>query len=366
MNRTLRYTLMALLWVAVAAYVLAAGLSARRRRAAQTVARVEIEVVDSSSMGHLVSTARVREWLAQSRIPTVGAEVRAVDLTGIEALIARNGFVDRAAAYVTYDGALHISISQRRPLVRLLLDGYDSYVTEEGFAFAAPRASSLYVPVVTGPYRPPFPASYAGRVREWVDERQAEVRERIAAIEREKYPLYRRERDNDRRLAELRRERVRRAWWRLESAESFDRRVTELREEKARRRRSCRYEARLIQQEFDRLAERQEAARREEKKLEKSYQDFMKLLTFVASVEEDDFWRSEVVQIVARTTPSGALEVDLVPRSGNHLVLFGRLEDEERKFDKLMRFYRSGLSGLGWGEFRTVDLRYEGQVVCKR
>ena len=185
MNRTLRYTLLTLMWVAVAAYVLAAGLSARRRRAVQTVARVDVEVVDSSSMGHLVSTSRVMEWLAQSRIPTVGAEVRGVDLTGIEALIARNGFVDRAAAYVTYDGALHIAISQRRPLVRLLLDGYDTYVTEEGFAFAAPRASSLYVPVVTGTYRPPFPASYAGRVREWVDERQAEVRERIAAIERD-------------------------------------------------------------------------------------------------------------------------------------------------------------------------------------
>ncbi len=354
------------LWVAVAAYVLFAALSVRRRRAAQTVGRIEIEVADSSSMGHLVSTPRVMEWLAESRIPIVGTPVDAVDLTAVESLIARNGFVERAAAYVTYDGALHVTISQRRPLVRLLLDGYDAYVTEEGFAFAAPRASSLYVPVVTGGYRPPFPASYAGSVREWVDGRKAEVGERIAALEREKYPFYRRERENDRRIAALRRERVRRAWWRLESAESFDRRVEELRAEKARKRRAYRYEARLIQEEIDRIAGRQEAARREEKKLEKSYEDFMKLLTFVASVESDDFWRSEVVQIVARTTPSGALEVDLVPRSGNHLVRFGRLEDERRKLDKLLRFYRSGLSGIGWDAYRTIDLRYEGQVVCRR
>ncbi|MDE7122884.1 MAG: hypothetical protein K2N93_00825, partial [Alistipes sp.] len=72
------------------------------------------------------------------------------------------------------------------------------------------------------------------------------------------------------------------------------------------------------------------------------------------------------VQIVARTTSSGALEVDLVPRSGNHLVRFGRLENRQRKLAKLMRFYRSGLAGIGWGEYRTIDLRYEGQVVCKR
>ncbi len=91
-----------------------------------------------------------------------------------------------------------------------------------------------------------------------------------------------------------------------------------------------------------------------------------KLLTFVESVESDAFWRSEVVQIVARTTPAGALEIDLVPRSGRHTVRFGRLEDAERKFDKLMRFYRGGLSRIGWEEFRTIDLRYNDQVVCRK
>ena len=92
----------------------------------------------------------------------------------------------------------------------------------------------------------------------------------------------------------------------------------------------------------------------------------MKLLTFVETVEEDDFWRSEVVQIVAHTTPSGALEVDLVPRSGRHTIRFGRLERVEEKFSKLMRFYRNGLPKIGWDEYRTVDVRFDGQVVCKR
>ena len=38
--------------------------------------------------------------------------------------------------------------------MRLLIDGYNSYVTEEGYLFAVPRASSVYVPVITGTYRP--------------------------------------------------------------------------------------------------------------------------------------------------------------------------------------------------------------------
>ena len=366
MNRYLRYALLALLWSAVAAYILYAGTTAQRLRAARTVCKVEIEVVDSSSMGYLVSGRMVRGWIAQSGIKTKGTAVDKVPLTQIEEMIARNGFVERVDTYVSYDGVLHVDISQRRPLVRLLVNGVDSYVTAEGYVFAAPRASSLYVPVVTGSYRPPFPAAYEGPVRAHIDIESAKVDKRIAELEREKYPLYRRELQNDRNLSALRRMRVKKQWWRLESSAEFDKRVGELRRHKVEMRRKYRYEARMIQQGIDRIARQQEAERLKQKKLEKSYEDFMKLLTFVEFVEEDDFWRSEVVQIAARTTPSGALEVELVPRSGRHTILFGRIEQVERKFDKLLRFYRNGLQNIGWDAYRTIDIRYKDQVVCKK
>ena len=366
MNRTLKYALLTLLWAAVAGYMLWAAAAARRARKARTVARMEIEVVDSSSMGYLVSGRMVREWIAHSGIKTNGTAGHAVELAAIEALIAKNGFVERVDAYVTYGGVLHIDISQRRPLLRLLTDGVDSYVTPEGYVFAAPRASSLYVPVVTGAYRPPFPASFVGSVRGHIDLERAKIDKRIAELEREKYPFFRRELQNDRNLSALRRMRVKKLWWRLESSAEFDKRVGELRRHKVEMRRKYRYEARMIQEGIDRIARQQEAERLKQKKLEKSYEDFMKLLTFVETVEDDDFWRSEVVQITAKTTPSGALEVELTPLSGRFTELFGRLDDVERKFDKLLRFYRSGLSSIGWSEYRTIDIRYNDQVVCKK
>ena len=197
-------------------------------------------------------------------------------------------------------------------------------------------------------------------------QRIEEQRRVIAELEREKYPLYRREMENDRNISALRRMRIKRQWWRLEGSREFDARVDALREKKAGLRRTYRYRAGVIREEIERIAGLQEAERRKQKKLEKSYEDFMKLLTFVETVEDDDFWRSEVVQITAKTTPSGALEVELTPRSGRFAVLFGRLEDVERKFDKLLRFYRSGLSSIGWSEYRTIDIRYNDQVVCKK
>ena len=203
-------------------------------------------------------------------------------------------------------------------------------------------------------------------MREWIDERKREIDGRIAELEREKYPFYSRELQNDRDLAALRRMRIKRRWWKMESSSDFDARVEELREKKAGLRRLYRYRARVIEQEIERIARQQEKERERQKKLEKSYEDFMKLLTFVQLVEEDDFWRSEVVQITARTASSGALELELTPRSGRFAILFGRPEDAERKFDKLLRFYRSGLPSVGWDAYRTVDVRYRNQVVCKK
>lgn len=85
MNRYLRSALLGLIWAAVAAYVIWAGASARRVRMAKRVGGLEIEVVDSSSQGHLVSAAMVRGWISQSGIETIGTAVDAVDLTGSNA-----------------------------------------------------------------------------------------------------------------------------------------------------------------------------------------------------------------------------------------------------------------------------------------
>ena len=80
MPKYLKYTLLALLWGGVAAYLLYAGGKVRRHRAEQPVTRIEVEVVDSTSQLRLVSEATVRGWLARSGIKTVGEKIGAVRL----------------------------------------------------------------------------------------------------------------------------------------------------------------------------------------------------------------------------------------------------------------------------------------------
>lgn len=362
MRKVLRYGLLLLVWSGLAAYILYAATRASTARRALIVHSVEVEVRDSTRRGSLVTSPMVREWIARSGIRTVGAPAAEVDLQALERMIARNGFVERADAHVSYSGVLRIGIDQREPLVRLLVDGYNLYVTEGEYVFAAPRASSVYVPVVTGSYRPPFAADYCGGLEASLRDELARSQERIADMEREKYPYFRRERRNDENIRALRRMVTSQGWF--EPDETFAARVDALRRHKAELRRRYRYEAQCIEAGIQQITERQEAERARQKKLEKRYADFRKLLTFVQQIRKDDFWQAEIVQIAAYTAPSGALEVELVPRSGDFIVRLGRLEQIEPKLERLTAFYREGLARLGWDAFRTVDVRFDGQVVC--
>ncbi len=367
MQRILRIVLVALLWLLVAAYIFYAATLSRRARGTQQVREIRIEVLDSTSGGSLIGRREVSERLRRSGLKLTDRPIDSVALHAIEETLRRNGFVDEVRAYMREEGVLCIEVSERRPMLRLLSGGMNSYATREGYIFTTPPRSSLYVPVLTGDYRPPVAVDFNGSLREEVDRRQEQLDSVIVALERAKYPHYRAERENDRRIDSVRRYRIKRRGFLInrETEEEFDRRVEQTRKEKVAARRHLRYVGRQIQARIDKLGEEQEALRREQKKLEKYYEDFMKLLTFVEHIEQDAFWRSELVEILATRTPGGALELSFIPRSGRFTIRFGRLEEIEYKFEKLDRFYRKGLPALGWDRYREVDLRFSDRVVCR-
>ncbi|MGN0187785.1 MAG: cell division protein FtsQ/DivIB [Paludibacteraceae bacterium] len=86
------------------------------------------------------------------------------------------------------------------------------------------------------------------------------------------------------------------------------------------------------------------------------------LFDFIDDIQHDDFWASQITQI--RVLPN--LEIELVPRVGNHVIVFGQLDNAEQKLDKMLTFYRKGLPYIGWNRYRTIDLRYKNQVVCTK
>ena len=364
MHKVIRIVLLTLLWCFVVGFVVLFSGRAKHHRSTTKVCRVSVAITDSMLNESLVTSEGVRRWIAQSKVPTLGQPIDAVDLASIEQAIRRNGFVERASAYVTYDGVLHISVSQRRPMLRLLVDGFDSYVTADGYIFSAPRQASVYVPVITGEYRPPLPTKYVGSVWDYISQQIAESEQRILELQHEKVPLFKEEKRIEELVRDVRRMRTSKGIF--ESYDNFDRRVAELRAHKADLRKKYRYMARENDKKIELVTLRQQAEQDKQKKLMKRYEDFLKLINFVKYIEEDSFWSAEIVQIVASSMSSGDIRLELVPRSGRHIVQFGTLENAEAKLDKLLAFYNKGLKNIGWDVYRTISVEYEGQVVCTK
>ena len=363
-----------LLWCAVVGFVVFFHKRSVQHAATTVVQGLDVVILDSLPDETLVSRDLVQKWRTQGGISTTGVAISEVDLVGIENVIRSNGFVSRANAYTTHDGILHVVVSQRKPLMRLLVDGYDCYVTQEGFVFPAPGKSSVYVPVVTGSYRPPLERGYVGVVGDYISSLIDESNERISALQQEKKPLFEREKEIRDSVRAVRRMKVdkkgliRYKGW-FESDGEFDKRVAAKKIEKSALYKRYAFWRRQNDKAIEAVTKRQNLEYDKQKKLMKKYEDFTKLINFVKYIEEDSFWSAEIVQIEASTMSSGGLELKLIPRAGTHTVLFGEVGDQEQneeKLERLLAFYQNGLNNLGWDSFSTISIKYKGQVVCSK
>lgn len=77
-------------------------------------------------------------------------------------------------------------------------------------------------------------------------------------------------------------------------------------------------------------------------------------------IDKSQFWKAQIEQI--HVDRSGELE--LIPRVGPHIIQFGLPNNYEQKFRKLLAFYEQGLNKTGWNKYKTINLKYEGQIVC--
>ena len=76
-------------------------------------------------------------------------------------------------------------------------------------------------------------------------------------------------------------------------------------------------------------------------------------------LQEKALWNAQIEQI--HVTPR--LEIELIPRVGNHIIEFGAPGDYAEKFDKLEAFYKKGLNEVGWDRYSRISVAYDNQVV---
>ena len=100
-------------------------------------------------------------------------------------------------------------------------------------------------------------------------------------------------------------------------------------------------------------------------KLESSSQDdvILKGIYAIADViNGDEFLSAQIVQIYCNE--KGHFE--LIPRIGNHRVMFGAPENINQKFIKLKSFYTKGINVKELNLYDTLNIMYNNQIVCSK
>ncbi len=85
------------------------------------------------------------------------------------------------------------------------------------------------------------------------------------------------------------------------------------------------------------------------------------LLTMIEFINADKFWKAQVAQL--ELSKNG--KVTIYPQVTGQLVEFGKPDNVEVKFKKLMVFYKEILPTRGWTRYERVNLEYEGQVIAE-
>lgn len=84
------------------------------------------------------------------------------------------------------------------------------------------------------------------------------------------------------------------------------------------------------------------------------------LLGMIHFINDDPFWKAQVSQIEVEEDG----DLILIPQVTKQKILFGRPEDYEKNFKKLMVFYDRILPQKGWNYYTEVNLKFKDQIIC--
>lgn len=88
-----------------------------------------------------------------------------------------------------------------------------------------------------------------------------------------------------------------------------------------------------------------------------------KVLTGMGNfIVNNRLWHNQIEQINVLVDGT----VELVPRVGDHIVYIGRPENIDGKLARLEKFYRYGLSKVGWDKYSHINLEFDNQIICKK
>ena len=259
MNRILKYILISLFAIALAACIVMSYLAGVEARRPIICKGIRIEILDSAE-NRFVSVADVRRFIDRSYGQIIGEPLDSLDLVKLEHIVDSRSAVRKSQAFVTKDSMLNITVTQRKPVVRFQKRDGGFYADAEGYIFPLQNTYASHVQIVDGNIPLAANSGYKGSIdtpkeKEW----------------------------------------------------------------------------------------------------------FKSVMNVINYMEGSKVWRDKIVQIYVDDKG----ELILIPREGEEKFLFGQPHSVAEKFTKMEKYYTTIIPEKGSSRYKSVDVRFEGQIVCK-
>ncbi|MBQ0016072.1 MAG: hypothetical protein KBT04_03740 [Bacteroidales bacterium] len=94
----------------------------------------------------------------------------------------------------------------------------------------------------------------------------------------------------------------------------------------------------------------------------KSQYDITRLWTLAHFIDQEEGYRDMFDQIYIETNG----DLILIPKLGTHTINIGDPENLTEKFRQLIALYKQALPIVGWNTYKTINLKFKGQAVCRK
>lgn len=135
-----------LLLTAVLAGAFLKGRSDRRQI---RCTKISVTVEDSAAV-KFVGGKVVFGYLISEYKGILGMPIDSIDLKKVEDILDGKSAILSNDAYITKDGVLHVSVTQRKPLVRFQTNRYGFYCDEDGYLFPLEESFISNIQIVDG------------------------------------------------------------------------------------------------------------------------------------------------------------------------------------------------------------------------
>ena len=123
------------------------GSCARSERSQVLCNALDVQIKDKYEF---VTQEDVKGFLDRNYGVYIGVRLDSLDLDRIEKMLEEKKVVLKSEAWTTRDGVLHVSILQRRPVLRFQRGEQGFYIDKDGMVFPLHKSYTADVPVIEG------------------------------------------------------------------------------------------------------------------------------------------------------------------------------------------------------------------------